>query len=92
MTDTETRERGSITVSRVIKAPPERVYEAFLDPDQLAAWLPPTGFSATVHHQNPKKEGRSVLRSRERQRNSPRTTTPSGDVPRTRARRAHRPH
>ncbi|WP_227378499.1 SRPBCC domain-containing protein [Haladaptatus halobius] len=43
-------EGRSITVSRVIEAPPERVYEAFLDPDQLAQWLPPTGFSAEVHH------------------------------------------
>ncbi|WP_254533032.1 SRPBCC domain-containing protein [Natrinema gelatinilyticum] len=49
MTDTETPEGRSITVSRIIEAPPERVYEAFLDPDQVTQWLPPTGFSAEVH-------------------------------------------
>ncbi|MFC7192085.1 SRPBCC domain-containing protein [Halocatena marina] len=39
----------SITVTRVIEAPPSRVYEAFVDPDELATWLPPEGFSAEVH-------------------------------------------
>lgn len=34
---------------RVIDTDPMRVYQAFLDPDDLAAWLPPTGFSAEVH-------------------------------------------
>ena len=34
---------------RVIDAEPTRVYAAFLDPDELAEWLPPTGFSAEVH-------------------------------------------
>ncbi|ELZ05272.1 SRPBCC family protein [Natrialba asiatica] len=46
---TEADER-SMTASRVVEASPERVYEAFLDPDELARWLPPTGFSAEVHH------------------------------------------
>ena len=46
--ETETAEARSVTVSRVIAASPERVYDAFLDPDELAAWLPPTGFSAEV--------------------------------------------
>ena len=46
-----------ITVSHVIEAPPERIYEAFLDPDQLAEWLPPTGFSAEVHHLEPEVGG-----------------------------------
>ena len=57
MTDSETNEGRSITVSRVIEASPERVYEAFLDPDQLAQWLPPTGFSAEVHHLEPEVGG-----------------------------------
>lgn len=55
--ETETVEERSITVSRVIKASPERVYDAFLDPDDLAAWLPPTGFSAEVHTFEPKVGG-----------------------------------
>lgn len=55
-TETATDEQ-SLTVSRVIKAPPERVYEAYLDPDELAQWLPPTGFSAEVHHLEPEAGG-----------------------------------
>ena len=47
--DTATSEERSVIVDRVIEAPPERVYEAFVDPDELAAWLPPEGFSCEVH-------------------------------------------
>ncbi|UTF52106.1 SRPBCC family protein [Natronosalvus rutilus] len=57
VTDTETDEGRSMTVSRVIEASPERVYEAFLDPDELAQWLPPTGFFAEVHHLEPEVGG-----------------------------------
>lgn len=53
----ESDDEQSITVTRVIEASPERVYEAFLDPDQLAQWLPPTGFSAEVHHLEPEEGG-----------------------------------
>lgn len=38
----------SITVNRVIEAPPERVYEAFLNPADMAMWAPPEGFRADV--------------------------------------------
>ncbi len=55
-TDNQTGER-SITVSRVIETSPERVYEAFVDPDELAQWFPPTGFSAEVHHLEPEVGG-----------------------------------
>lgn len=55
-TDNRTGER-SLTVSRVIEASPERVYDAFIDPDELAQWLPPTGFSAEVHHLEPEVGG-----------------------------------
>ena len=58
MTDQARDEGRSITVSRLIEAPPDRVYEAFLDPDELAAWLPPTGFSAEVHELEPEEGGR----------------------------------
>lgn len=44
-----TNEERSLTVTRVIEAPSERVYDAFLNPDELSAWLPPDGFSAEVH-------------------------------------------
>ena len=47
----------TMTVSRVIEAPPERVYEAFLDPNELAQWLPPTGFSAEIHQLEPEEGG-----------------------------------
>lgn len=40
----------TLRLQRVIKAPPERVYNAFLDPDALAKWIPPHGFTGHVHH------------------------------------------
>ncbi len=49
MDETTTNEDRSISVSRVIEASPERVYNAFVDPDELAAWLPPEGFSGEIH-------------------------------------------
>lgn len=39
----------AVRFHRVLKAPPERVYRAFLDPQALAKWLPPHGFTAEVH-------------------------------------------
>jgi uncharacterized protein YndB with AHSA1/START domain len=41
---------GTVRLHRVLRAPPERVYRAFLEPAALARWLPPYGFTATVHH------------------------------------------
>ena len=41
---------GTVRLHRVLRAPPERVYRAFLDPDAMAKWLPPYGFTAHVHH------------------------------------------
>jgi uncharacterized protein YndB with AHSA1/START domain len=40
---------GTIHLHRVLRAPPERVYRAFLEPDALARWLPPYGYTCTVH-------------------------------------------
>lgn len=57
-TDTTGDEERSITASRVIEAPPERVYEAFLDPDDIAVWSPPDGFRAEVQEVVP-EEGES---------------------------------
>jgi uncharacterized protein YndB with AHSA1/START domain len=34
----------------VLRAPPERVYRAFLDAGAMVKWLPPNGFTATIHH------------------------------------------
>lgn len=42
-------ETGTVRFHRVLRAPPERVYRAFLDPDAKAKWLPPYGFVARVH-------------------------------------------
>jgi len=40
---------NTVRLHRVLTAPPERVYRAFLNPQALARWLPPHGFTATVH-------------------------------------------
>jgi uncharacterized protein YndB with AHSA1/START domain len=40
---------GTVRLHRVLKAPAERVYKAFLDPDAMAKWLPPHGFTGKVH-------------------------------------------
>lgn len=40
---------GTVKLHRVLKAPPERIYRAFLEPDALARWLPPYGFVCRVH-------------------------------------------
>lgn len=41
---------NTVRLHRVLKAPPERVYRAFLDPAANAKWLPPHGFTCTVDH------------------------------------------
>jgi uncharacterized protein YndB with AHSA1/START domain len=41
-----------VRLHRVLRAPPERVYRAFLDADAMAKWLPPHGFTGKVHHLN----------------------------------------
>ena len=41
---------NTIRLHRVLRATPERVYRAFLDPDAMVKWLPPHGFTAKVHH------------------------------------------
>ncbi|GAB3346900.1 SRPBCC family protein [Lysobacter tyrosinilyticus] len=40
---------GTVTLHRVLKAPAERVYRAFLDPDAMVKWLPPHGFTGKMH-------------------------------------------
>jgi len=47
----------TIRLHRVLRAPPERVYRAFLDPDAMAKWLPPNGFTGKVHHMDAKVGG-----------------------------------
>jgi uncharacterized protein YndB with AHSA1/START domain len=40
---------GTIRLQRVLRATPERLYRAFLEPDAVAKWLPPYGFTCQVH-------------------------------------------
>ena len=49
---------NSVSLHRVLRAPPERVYRAFLDAAALAKWLPPHGFTNTVHHLDAKVGGK----------------------------------
>src|SRR5213594_4139658 len=48
---------NTIRLHRVLRATPERVYRAFLDPDAMVKWLPPNGFTARVHHMDAKVGG-----------------------------------
>lgn len=41
---------NTVEFHRVLKTKPERLYRAFLDPDAMAKWLPPHGFTGKVHH------------------------------------------
>lgn len=47
----------SVELHRVIRAQPERIYRAFLEPAAMAKWLPPYGFTCTVHHMDAKPGG-----------------------------------
>ena len=49
---------NTVHLHRVLSAKPEKVYRAFLDPDALARWLPPDGFTAKVHHFEAKVGGK----------------------------------
>lgn len=48
---------GTVQFHRVLKAPPERVYRAFITPEAMAKWIPPFGFTCAVHHMEPKVGG-----------------------------------
>ncbi len=49
---------NTIRLHRVIRTTPAKIYRAFLDPDALAKWLPPYGFTARVHQMEAKIGGR----------------------------------
>ena len=44
---------NTIRLHRVLPASPEKIYRAFIEADALAKWLPPNGFTCTVHHFDP---------------------------------------
>ena len=48
---------STIRLHRVLRATPERVYRAFLDPDAMSKWLPPNGFTGKVHHMDARVGG-----------------------------------
>jgi len=48
---------NTVHLHRVIAAKPEKIYRAFLNPDALARWLPPNGFTCKVHHMDAKVGG-----------------------------------
>lgn len=48
---------NTIQLHRVLTAPPERVYRAFIDPDAMSKWLPPHGFTGKVHHMDARVGG-----------------------------------
>jgi uncharacterized protein YndB with AHSA1/START domain len=41
---------NTVRLHRVLTAKPDKVYRAFIEADALAKWLPPNGFTCTVHH------------------------------------------
>lgn len=49
---------NTVRLYRVLRAPPERIYRAFLDPDAMAKWLPPHGFTGKVHELDARVGGR----------------------------------
>src|SRR6476620_5057965 len=48
---------NTIRLHRMLRATPERVYRAFLDPDAQVKWLPPNGFTGKMHQFDPKVGG-----------------------------------
>jgi uncharacterized protein YndB with AHSA1/START domain len=47
----------TVRFHRVLRATPDRIYRAFLDPDAMVKWLPPHGFTGKVHHMDAKVGG-----------------------------------
>jgi uncharacterized protein YndB with AHSA1/START domain len=48
---------NTVNLHRVLLAKPEKVYRAFLDPDAMARWIPPNGFTGKMHHLDAKVGG-----------------------------------
>lgn len=52
-----TNNTNTIKLHRVVQAPPDRVFRAFIDAKAMVKWLPPNGFTGEVHHLEPKVGG-----------------------------------
>ena len=52
-----TSNTSTIRLHRVLQAPPDRVYRAFLDASAMTKWLPPNGFTGQVHQLDAKVGG-----------------------------------
>ena len=48
---------GTVRLHRVLSTTPEKIYRAFLEPDAMAKWLPPYGFTCIVHQMEAKVGG-----------------------------------
>ena len=48
---------GTVRLHRVLTTSPQKIYRAFIEPDAMAKWLPPNGFTATVHHMDARVGG-----------------------------------
>jgi uncharacterized protein YndB with AHSA1/START domain len=48
---------GTVRLHRVLRAKPEKIYRAFITADAIAKWIPPYGFTCTVHHMEVKVGG-----------------------------------
>ncbi|HQS19427.1 SRPBCC family protein [Reyranella sp.] len=57
MSTESTTETGTVRLHRVLTAPPERLYRAFLDADAMCKWLPPHGFTGRVHSMDAREGG-----------------------------------
>ena len=49
---------NAVRLHRIVRAPPERIYRAFLDSAAMVKWLPPHGFTATMHQMDAQVGGR----------------------------------
>ena len=48
---------NTVKLHRVLRATPDRLYRAFIDPDAMAKWLPPNGFTGKVHQMDARVGG-----------------------------------
>ena len=49
---------NTIRLHRVVRATPQKIYKAFLDPHAMSKWLPPNGFTGKVHQMDAKVGGK----------------------------------